>query len=338
MNTTRFKIVIWILAVATVIALTAFVTFHISPWPSALLIRRAMDSGGIKLENALEKHVPAGIAEQLNEHYDPSDGHLTLDVFSPVGAEGPRGQLPAIVWVHGGAFVSGSKDQIRNYLKILASKGLVAVGIEYSLAPGQRYPTPINQVNASLAYLGRNAARLHIDTSSLFLAGDSAGAQIAAQLANVITSPSYAREMGIVPSINPVQLRGIVLYCGIYDAEQLNFEGSFGSFLKIVTWSYFGTTDLRNDPQIHQFSILRHLTAAFPRMFISAGNADPLASQSYLLAKSAAQLDIPVQSLFFPNDYKPPLSHEYQFDLDLEAGQEALNQSVRFLAQAQQIK
>jgi acetyl esterase/lipase len=60
--------------------------------------------------------------------------------------------------------------------------------------------------------------------------------------------------------------------------------------------------------------------AAFPPMFISAGNADPLVPQSRAMAAGAAQAGVSVDSLFFPPDYVPPLPHEYQFNLDTEAG------------------
>jgi hypothetical protein len=38
-----------------------------------------------------------------------------------------------------------------------------------------------------------------------------------------------------------------------------------------------------------------------------------------------------VEALFFPDDYQPQLQHEYQFDLDLAAAQEALTRVVAFL-------
>ena len=49
------------------------------------------------------------------------------------------------------------------------------------------------------------------------------------------------------------------------------------------------------------------------------------------IAEVVAQHGVPVDTLFFPDDYAPPLAHEYQFDLDTEAGQTALERSVAFL-------
>jgi acetyl esterase len=46
------------------------------------------------------------------------------------------------------------------------------------------------------------------------------------------------------------------------------------------------------------------------------------------LPRNSASLD----SLFFPDAYTPPLPHEYQFNLDIEAGRIALERSIKFLA------
>ena len=181
--------------------------YHSSPWPSALVIRVIFEAGGRAANAALAKHVPSNVTARLNERYDPADPDAFLDVYYPSGIEGTSRSLPTIVWVHGGGFVSGSKDHISNYLKILAGKGYTVVGVDYSLAPRKTYPTPLRQVNAALDHLVKHAQALHVDASRFVLAGDSAGAQISAQIANIITSPEYANAIGIVPAIEPLATR-----------------------------------------------------------------------------------------------------------------------------------
>jgi acetyl esterase len=143
--------------------------------------------------------------------------------------------------VHGGAWISGNKSHVANYLKILASHGYTAVGVGYSIAPEHQYPMPLIQVNDAIAYLQQQAKRFHIDPNRIVLAGDSAGAQIAAQIASVTTNPAYANELDIQPALQANQLKAALLNCGGYDTSLLNFNGPFGSFLKTVMWSYSGT-------------------------------------------------------------------------------------------------
>ncbi len=228
--------------------------------------------------------------------------------------------MPTIIWVHGGAFTAGSKDDIAGYLKVLAAKNFTVVGVKYSLAPARKYPTPVLQVNNALTYLNKNAADLHVDASKLFLAGDSAGAHIAAQLAIVISNAPYAKQMGVTPSIDRRQLLGAILFCGVYDLHN-----------RKAVVSYIGSNDFTNDPRFEESSVIRNISADFPAMFISAGNADYLAPQARLLVETATKLGISVDSLFFPDDYKPPLPHEYQFNLQTEAGQLALERTTKFI-------
>ena len=321
-----------VLALTLTLILTACTTLGISPKPTAALIRLGFDKGGVAMSQALEKHVPAGVAATLDVRYDASDGDALLDVFHPARIENTATVLPTIVWVHGGAWVSGDKGQIANYLRILASKGFTVVGVGYSIAPRKIYPAPLTQINTALAYLQANAKRLHVDPERLYLAGDSAGAQIAAQLANIISVPSYAQEVGIEPTARLAQLRGVLLYCGAFDIGMIDLDGASGVFLKTVLWSYAGTRDFASDRRFAAASVARFVTPAFPPTFISAGNGDPLAPQSHAMADALLAQKVPVDSLFFPKDQVPALPHEYQFNLDTEAGQQALERSVRFLS------
>ncbi|MFZ5877012.1 MAG: alpha/beta hydrolase [Nitrospirota bacterium] len=314
------------------LGVVGYVAVQVSPWPSALFYRALMDRGGRAAHQALERYVPAGVTAQLDERYDPADRDAYLDVFHPAQAEQTNQALPTIVWVHGGGWFSGSKELVSNYLKILAAKGYPTVGVGYTLAPEGNYPTPVRQVNAALAYLGQNAQRLRVDPSRLILAGDSAGAQIAAQLANVISVPSYARAVGVVPAVERSQLRGAILYCGAYELGLVDFNGGFGHFLRTAMWSYSGSKGFLSLPRLDPFSVLRYVTADFPPVFISAGNADPLLKHSRAFAAAAASQGVTVDTLFFPDNYAPGLPHEYQFNLDTDAGRLALDRSVEFLA------
>jgi acetyl esterase len=316
--------------VVIVIAGAAYAALELSPWPAAFAYRWFMDHDGDALNQALEPHVPEGVAELLDHHYDENDPDAFLDVYYPAAAATGR-PLPAIVWLHGGAFFAGDKRQVGNYLRILAARGYTTVAVGYSLGPAHRYPVPVRQASAALGYLAQNAQQLHIDPEHFFLAGDSAGAQIAAQLANAISVPSYAAALDIRPPIQRSQLRGVILYCGLYDLGLAKFDGAFGHFMRTTMWSYTGEKHLSEQARIGEFSVARFVTAEFPPAFISAGNADPLLPHSQALVDALTRSGVRVDSLFFPDDYRPPLPHEYQFNLDTGAGREALDRSVRFL-------
>jgi len=310
-----------------VLATGIYVAFQVSPVPSVLTIRYIFAQGDETAMSALQAHVPPGITGQHNLAYGESP-YEVFDVFYPEGTQTP---LPTIVWVHGGAWVAGSKEGVANYLRILASHGYTAVGIDYTVAPKAVYPTQTQQVMDALAYLVDNAPALNIDPNTIVLAGDSAGAQLAAQAAAIITDPSYGEMVGVEPSIASHRLAAILLFCGAYDLGGVDLDGQFGWFLRTVLWAYTGTRDFMNDPEVRTASVANFVTPDFPATFITGGNADPLTPQSVRMAERLTAQGVPVEALFFPIDHEPPLQHEYQFNLDIDAGQDALDRILDFL-------
>jgi len=263
---------------AICLAATALVAwFLLSPWPSVLLISMAFAGNDAASEDALEKHVPPGIAVQNDLRY----GDGPDEVFDLARPGGHDGALPLVVWVHGGGFIGGSKDGVANYLKILASNGFAVAGVNYSTAPGSNYPTPVRQVGSALEFLTANSIELGIDPSRIILAGDSAGAQIAAQAAIIIVDANYAASVGISPTVEPQQLRGTILVSGAFDLTGLDVQGGVaGWFVKTVLWSYSGVRDFMHDEEFGKASITPNVGAHFPPTFITSGDEDPLEPQA----------------------------------------------------------
>lgn len=86
-----------------------------------------------------------------------------------------------------------------------------------------------------------------------------------------------------------------------------------------------------DDTYFQTTSVLNFVGNNFPPSFISAGNADPFLDHSQKLARKLDSLKIQVDTLFFPKDLMPKLPHEYQFNLDVEEGNVALDRSLMFL-------
>jgi acetyl esterase len=313
------------------LVIAAYAALEVSPWPAALAVRYGFDLGARRTAQALAEHVPSGVAAQLDRQYGTAgDSDTLLDVFYPAALT--DGQvLPTVLWVHGGGFISGSKEQVGEYARILAAGGYTVAAVNYSVAPTHTYPLPVRQMHQALGYLAAHAAALHVDAQRFVLAGESAGAQIAAQVANTITSARYAQQVGVTPEIRPTQLAGLILYCGPYEMGRLRGTLGYGLFARAMLWAYSGRRDFGADRAFAMAALRPYLTGRFPPSFISVGNADPLAAQSYALAAALASRGVRVDTLFFAADHVPPLAHEYQFDLDSAEGRLALERSLSFL-------
>lgn len=323
-------------SVVTVIVLI-LLAFRVSPWPGALVIRAVFDKNSAKVEQALKAHhADVPVTTLVDQTYRANDPEARADVYFPASSETANTKLPIVIWTHGGAWLSGDKSRASPYYELLAAAGNVVVVPDYSLAPGHSYPTPVHQLNDLYAYVQENADRFQGDTNKFVLAGDSAGSQLSSQMATLVTSPSYAAEVGIVPTLKPSQLRGVVLNCGIYQMDGLTYPDP--TLPKIVgwgndvsVWAYAGTRDF-SDPVIKEMSAYYHVTNDFPATYISGGNGDLLTkAQSMPFATKLELLGVPVTKLFYPDDHQPSLPHEYQFNLDNADGMNALGATIAFI-------
>ena len=302
-----------------------------------MLIRAVFDDNGAKVKAAMEKHAPGGVASITNEQYRLGDDDAMLDVYFPEDADRDGTLLPTVVWTHGGAWISGSKDDDVAYFQLIAAEGYTVVSLDYSLGPEKTYPTAVHQINDALAYLQDNAERFHIDIANVIMAGDSAGAQLTSQIAALITNPEYAATSGITPSLSPEQLKGVILNCGIYDMRVFLERGDMikggvlGWGTGVTVWAYTGSRD-HDSPALDEMSTIDHVTAEYPPAFITGGNNDPLTdAQSKPLAEKLDGLGVDTTTLFYPADHQPALGHEYQFDLDNTDGQNALKEILAFI-------
>jgi len=301
---------------------------NVSPWPSAMLIRAVFDQGGAATVAEMERH-PPGTPVDVRLDVDAGEAPA-FDVFRPAGT---TGALPTVLWVHGGAWISGDKRDVAPYLRILAAEGYTTIGLNYTTGPEATYPTAVAQLNDTIGYVLDHAAELGVDPDRVVLAGDSAGAQLASELAVLATNPRFAELTGIRSALTASQLRGAILNCGVYELDgmaKLTGIGAWG--FKIALWAYTGTKDWSQEPAGALMSSLEFVTADFPPTFITGGNADALTLiQSVPMANRLDELGVDVTRLFYAVDREPALQHEYQFHLDLADAQRALEATIRFL-------
>ncbi|RLV56160.1 alpha/beta hydrolase [Aeromicrobium phragmitis] len=299
-----------------------------SPRVGSALIRWVFTRGGEHTVATLQPFVPPGVDGRRELAYGPGPAER-LDVWFPAGTDRP---LPTVVWVHGGGWVAGSTADVEPYAKIIAAEGYTVVAVDYALAPAARYPMPLRQVGAALSWLTDHADELRVDIDRLVLAGDSAGAQISAQLAIAITDPAYASRIGIDPTVAAPQLRGVISHCGPQLPELLeDAHGVEGWFIRTIGRAYFATSSF-DEPHVHDASVADQVGPAYPPTLVTGGNADPLTRQGKAFAERLAAAGVDVTALFWPDDYTPALQHEFQFDLRLEAAQETLAATRDFLA------
>lgn len=105
-----------------------------------------------------------------------------LRVYSPLPGSGrPDDGLPVVVYFHGGGWVLGDLDTHDGICRAIChvAEALV-IAVEYRLAPEHPYPEPLLDCERAILWSHANTAAMGGDPSAIFVAGDSAGANLAA--------------------------------------------------------------------------------------------------------------------------------------------------------------
>jgi triacylglycerol lipase len=162
-----------------------------------------------------EKQPYAGLVVTRDVKYGSADRHL-LDVFADERAAGPR--RPVLMFVHGGAFVSGDRRAppgspfYDNIVVWAARNGFIGVNLTYRLAPAHPWPAGTEDVAAAVRWVREHAAGRGGDPERVFLMGHSAGAT---HVATYVAHPRFHGAGG--PGI-----AGAILLSGLFDLSAVS--------------------------------------------------------------------------------------------------------------------
>jgi acetyl esterase/lipase len=152
---------------------------------------------------AAEPHVKGDIC------YAEVEGHkLLLDLYTPAGKQ----KSPLVVWVHGGAWRSGSKDSMP--LGKLVDDGYAVASVDYRLSPVARFPAQVHDIKAAIRFLRVHGKQHGIDATKIAIAGASAGGHLAALVG--ATNGNQELEGKVGNDLNESSaVQGIISYYGM---------------------------------------------------------------------------------------------------------------------------
>jgi arylformamidase len=159
-----------------------------------------------KVRAAQARKVRARAKSWLNVPYGSSPREL-LDIYA---ADKPGG--PVLIYIHGGYWRSGSKEDNCNFVPTFTHRGATVVLVEYDLCPQVTVSDIVRQTRASIAWVYRNIMRYSGDPGRIFISGHSAGGHLTAMaLANDWTKEGLPRDM----------IKGAVATSGVYDLDMV---------------------------------------------------------------------------------------------------------------------
>ncbi|CAL5046757.1 unnamed protein product [Urochloa decumbens] len=265
-------------------------------------------------------------------------GPASVRIYLPPGA---TGKIPVVVYFHGGGFVVGSpaRPGTHNYLNdLVARSGAIGVSVYYRLAPEHKLPAAYDDAWAALRWAvtlgdGEEPWLLdHADLSRVFLAGCSAGANIAHNTAVRAAAP------GALP--DGVTLRGLALVHPYFTgSEAVGSEVAFAPEIRGFmerTWRYVVSETVGlDDPRVCPFvdEAARKVAAGIPCecVLVCVAENDVLLKERglwYYRELKASGYAGEVEELFESKG----VDHAFHFDkLDTEEGAKLQERIVAFI-------
>ena len=162
----------------------------------------------------------------------------------------------------------------------------------------------------------------------MVVAGDSAGAHLAAQLAAVVSDSEFAKTLDIDLSAYSDRLVGMIGNCGYYEASSVAETGFFliENSLRIL----LGDRNYLEGDAVKTMDVTKHVSA-FPPTLLLCGDKDDFLSQNLLMEQALKDADRYVET-YFPQTKDNALGHEFQCNYEIEESYTAMTKTVEFLS------
>jgi acetyl esterase/lipase len=205
-----------------------------------------------------------------------------LDVYRP--SQPPTtGGRPALIAVHGGSWIGGSRlttrtDPKSTFLRLAAS-GLVVIVIDYQLArpATPSWPAVMDDLRESVRWVRRHSDELGVDPERIAVLGLSSGGHLASLLA---TLPEVSSEDGVSSRV-----RAVVSFYAPYDLQALVTERRLDHE---PVENLLGRGNMPPSVQSREASPINHVSADDPPMLLFHGTDDlwVLPDQSVRMARA----------------------------------------------------
>ena len=236
--------------------------------------------------------LPREDVASVSDHRLPvQGGDIVVRVFTPSGTP----PFPALVYFHGGGWVSGDVDTHEGICRTLANAAsCIVASVDYRLAPEFRYPTAAEDCYAATRWVADHARNLGVDARRLAVCGDSAGGNLSAVVALM------ARDRG-----GP-HLGLQVLVVPITDCEfdtpsyRENAEG-YGLTLESMRWYWDAYAPSHADRLEPYASPLRAANlVGLPPALVLTCEYDPLRDEGEAYARRLVEAGVPVARTRYP--------------------------------------
>jgi acetyl esterase/lipase len=210
----------------------------------------------------------AGVTRIRDIAYGDEPG-MRLDVYRP---SEPGERRPAVMEVHGGAWMIGSKrEQGIPLLNHLAANGWVGLNVDYRLSPRVKFPDHLIDLKRAIRWYREHAAEHGADPDFLCVTGGSAGGHLAALLALTPNVADYQPGFADVDTT----VRAAATFYGVYDLDAL-LDGGSKLFASAMERHVMGVRRVEHPEAYAKASPVHWISAGAPPFLVVHGSLDTL--------------------------------------------------------------
>ncbi|MGW4715821.1 alpha/beta hydrolase fold domain-containing protein [Nocardia sp. NPDC004260] len=261
----------------------AVVGLVLSVVTSATLVFAAHDAAGVWVPFApVVPFSTVGDAPDETVTYATVDGQpIQADLYLPAPGTAPA---PLVVSIHGGAFVAGSRGTDA-YTTWLADNGYAVLDVDYRLsgATEHRWDTADADVACALTWAAANAQRYNWDLRRIATFGESAGGNLAVNVANKINASALRPSCGSAEELPEVRAA-----VALYPAVDLAASGTETALGVDAARQYLGGTPDQYPERYTATSSAPHVSAASPPTLLIQGSSNHLVRAEHTAAYAAA--------------------------------------------------
>lgn len=204
------------------------------------------------------------------EYAITSERRLELDLYLPAG----KIRAPLIVWIHGGAWRSGSKEEMP--LQRLVADGYPVASVDYRLSTQARFPAQVHDIKASIRFLRANASKWKLDGKSVVVAGASAGGHLAALVGVSNRVPELEGSVGENRDASS-DVQGIISFFGGANLTTILSQSTpHGLKVRVPALELLLGSQPENNPELARLaSPVFHVDKQDPPLLLFHGDQDP---------------------------------------------------------------
>lgn len=224
----------------------------------------------------------------------PDGSSLVLDVWrAPSVTDGKL--RPAIVKVHGGSWIEGSRGGQQEWNKLFNDLGFDVFDIDYRMPPPPRWLDEIGDVKCAVGWVVANASKYQIDIQRISTMGSSAGANLALLAAFTMGDPQ------LPPSCHPanVNIRSVI---NLYGPTDMALLYGTSTSLRSPMNAYIGGPPSQYPDRYQTLSPLSHIDKRTPPTITLQGEIDRIVpvEQAIILDKALTAAGVVHETYLFP--------------------------------------